>query len=357
MGSAYVAISPATRRCRRTPGGLPVGLASDAAYLGEDLAAAFLSILAVPPAVARISGIDEWRVASLAHLVERDDLSFVSVWSPTFFLDLIESLRDVADAVARRVGPPARSRMADALRPSELDTARLWPRLALISCWADASSQAFARRLAALFPHAVIEPKGLFATEAAITLPWAGRDGAVPALTSTFIEFVDVGGRPLLAHDLSAGESYRVVITTPSGLYRYDTGDQLRCIGHDGAAPRLVFEGRAALVSDLVGEKLHDAFVSGILARLPVPAALVPRSEPKPHYELWLDGAADPAAMSDAVDAGLRRNPQYAYARDIGQLGPIELIPKTGFSLQRHRDLAIAGRRMGDLKHVSLRVA
>lgn len=73
------------------------------------------------------------------------------------------------------------------------------------------------------------------------------------------------------------------MITTAGGLYRYDLGDQIRCIGHQGATPRLVFEGRAGLVSDLVGEKLNEAFVAGVIARLPVAATLVPIAEPKPR--------------------------------------------------------------------------
>ena len=43
--------------------------------------------------------------------------------------------------------------------------------------------------------------------------------------------------RRRLCDELRDGADYRVVMTTPGGLYRYDLGDRLRCHGHvDGAA-------------------------------------------------------------------------------------------------------------------------
>ena len=354
-GGAYVSISPAARRPRATPAGIPIGLATEAAYLGDDLIGAFLSILAVPPDVAAILDVDDWRIATLAHLVEREDLSFVSVWSPTFFLELIEALPGVADKLASRLSPMARRRLTQALNRAPLDTTRLWPRLDAISCWADGSSRIFAARLAALCPQAAIEPKGLFATEAAITLPWRGGVGAIPALTSTFVEFIGDDGAPALAHELQLGAAYRVVVTTPGGLYRYDMGDLVRCVGHEGPVARLVFEGRTSLVSDLVGEKLEEAFVAGALGNINVAAVLVPNLDSKPHYELWLDGdCVETEEAGRRVESALRTNAQYAHARDIGQLGALVAVLKPGIFARRNHDRAMAGARMGDMKHASL---
>jgi GH3 auxin-responsive promoter len=319
-GSTYVSISPATRQTRQTPGGITIGLGSDAAYLGEDLVEAFISLLAVPPDVAAIPDIDDWRVATLAHLVMHDDLSFVSVWSPTFLLELVEALPALADKVAARINAEGRRRLAAALGAPGIDTSLLWPRLDTISCWADGSSSVFARELAELCPRTAIEPKGLIATEAAMTVPWGGEAGSIPALTST---------------------------------YRYDMGDRVCCIGHTGNVPRLVFEGRASLISDMVGEKLDEAFVASVLSRLSVPAVLVPKIQPKPYYELWLDSTRAETAVPN-VEAGLRCNSQYAYARDIGQLGPLVQILKPGFCSLKTAQRANSGQRLGDVKHIAL---
>lgn len=354
-GSAYVAISPATRQPRRTAGGIAVGLDSDAAYLGDDLAAAFVSILAVPPDVGGLRDMRAWRIATLAHLVERHDLSFVSVWSPTFFLDLIEALPGLADSLAARLSPAARQRLARALAGGHIATPVLWPQLAAISCWTEAGSRGFARRLQALCPHAAMEPKGLLATEAAITLPWGEGPGCVPALTSTFIECIDAAGQPWLAHELQDNTSYTIAITTHGGLYRYAMGDRVRCVSVRDGCPRLVFEGRATLVSDMVGEKLEEAFVASVLNTLGVIAALAPEANHKPHYELWLDDESpEHAALARAVDAALRANPQYAYARDLGQLGPVIAIHRPAFQAHRSQARLAAGHRLGDLKPVCL---
>ncbi len=354
VGKSYVSISPATRQPRVTAGGIPVGLASEAAYLGDDLVGAFLSILAVPPEVAAISDVGEWRLATLAALIECDDLSFVSVWSPTFFLDLIEAIAANEAALLPKLSSAARIRLAAFVQDGGKDTSSLWPRLDTISAWNDGSSALFATRLAALCPQAQVEPKGLFATEAAITLPWGGKAGCVPALTSTFVEFVDHLGNAHLSHELDKGVDYKVVITMPGGLYRYDMGDLVRCAGHEATVARLVFVGRAGLTSDMVGEKLDEAFVARALLVLPCIAALAPKSLPKPHYELWLDAASADPAFASSVEAALCVNPQYAYARKIGQLGPLVPLLKPGFVTALHATRAGAGKRLGDLKHSSL---
>jgi hypothetical protein len=354
-GPAYVSTSPATRPVRKLGSGIPIGLPSEATYLGADLVPVFVSLFAVPPDVATIPNVSAWRIATLRHLVEREDLSFVSIWSPTFFLELIDALPQIADDLSRLLGATARRRLAEATRGGRVDTAMLWPKLDTISCWADGSSSGFAARLATRCPQAVIEPKGLLATEAAITLPWRDGRGAVPALTSALVEFVDAAGVPLLSHEISVNADYRVVITTAGGLYRYDMGDLVRCVDRVANAPRLTFLGRAALVSDMVGEKLEEAFVAGVFADLDLVAALVPRSGLVPHYELWLDDPArEPKATAGAVEARLRANPQYAYARDLHQLGPLAVLHKPGFSARRNEARATAGARLGDLKHTAI---
>ncbi len=358
-GKTYVSISPATRRQMFSPAGIPIGLASEAAYLGEDLVGPFLSILVVAPEIATISDVHSWRIATLSGLISCADLSFVSVWSPTFFLGLIEAIADNVREIEPQLDRAAKARLGAFKQSGGTDTSILWPRLDTISCWNDASSAIFAARLATLCPQATIEPKGLLATEAAITIPFAGKScdgtlGCLPALTSTFLEFIDDNGVSHLADELTVGAGYRVVVTTPGGLYRYDMGDRVLCVGHHGLVARLVFQGRAGLVSDMVGEKLDEAFVTQVLAMLPCAAALLPRAVPKACYELWLDTDVDLHPLSALVETRLCQNPQYAYARKIGQLGPLIALSKPDFVAARQEARLKTGARLGDMKHASL---
>jgi hypothetical protein len=359
-GRAYVAISPVARAPRVTDGGIPIGLPSEGAYLGDDLAQAFACVLAVPVDVAQVCDIDHWRFLTLRHLLAASDLTFISVWSPTFLIGLMEALPALAEPLLKAMSDggadPERTRVLDmALSRRSVDTQLLWPRLATVSAWADGASRPYAQRLQEMFPHAQLQPKGLLATEGAVTVPWRG--GAVPALTSAFLEFIDDAGRSLLCDELRVGASYRIVVTTPGGLYRYDLGDRVACHGYTDAVPRLEFIGRAGAATDIVGEKLSEDFVTAALDRIGGGACLAARATQTPFYELLIDAADDQSSSQDnfapqaaLVEQRLRANPQYAYARTLGQLGPV--APRAVFRLlDRHtRFQARRGCRLADIK-------
>jgi GH3 auxin-responsive promoter len=337
-GRFYATISPATRAPEVTASGLPIGLGSDAAYLGDDLARHLLGLIANP---------DEWRIATLAALIEAEDLTFISLWSPTFLLALIDALPECAEAVTARLSPPACARLTAAMAGGALNAALLWPMLACISCWTDGASAAFARALGERFPQAAIDPKGVLATEAPITITHGPDAARLPALTQCVTEFIDADGAPHLCDALSAGATYRAVITTRGGLYRYDIGDLFVCRTIAGGVPELEFAGRARLTCDLVGEKLEDGFVAQVLAGLP--AVLAPRGDAR-GYELLVD-AGHPAPIDcGAIERGLAANPQYAYARKIGQLEPLGLRVIANLAGTLIVRGIAAGRVMGDIK-------
>src|SRR4029077_4257196 len=68
-GRAYVSISPVLRAPRSTSAGIPIGQGSDAAYLGPGLAEAFVSTLAVTPAIAASATFEDWQIATLSQLI------------------------------------------------------------------------------------------------------------------------------------------------------------------------------------------------------------------------------------------------------------------------------------------------
>jgi hypothetical protein len=132
-------------------------------------------------------------------------------------------------------------------------------------------------------------------------------------------------------------------------------GDQFRCRSWRDGIADLQFLGRAGVISDLVGEKLSDAFVAEVLAPLPMGASLVPVREPKPHYQLWID-ATEPLTpeVTASIEQRLTANPQYAYARELGQLRDLEVVYAPGFPQYRARLLAAQGGRLGDAKSCAL---
>jgi hypothetical protein len=328
QGRAYVALSPVARVPGATAGGIPIGLPSEGAYLGADLAYAFAAVLAVPVGVAQVRDVAHWRFLTLRHLLAAHDLTFISVWSPTFLIALVEALPALAEPLLKSIGEAdlERARLIEtALARRPIDTEMIWPRLATVSAWADGASRSYALKLQEMFPHAPLQPKGLLATEGAVTIPRRGSPHPAPALLSAFLEFIDDDGDAFTCDELTEGATYRAVMTTPGGLYRYDLGDRLTCRGHVNGLPRLEFIGRA-VSTDIVGEKLSEDFVAEALDRVGAGACLAARATGAPFYELLVDArhGADLAQHAAMVEKCLHANPQYAYARALGQLGPVK---------------------------------
>jgi hypothetical protein len=347
-GAAYWAISPAARAPETTSGGVPVGL-PDGAYLGAEAGAAFSALSAVPASVGGLRSVAEWRLATLAGLLNRPDLELISIWSPTFLLALLDAVAPHARELRPRLDAGARVRLDTFLWGG--DASVLWPELKLVSAWADASSRPFWDELRARLPGAAFQAKGLLATEGVVAVPdRAGRP--VLAADSGFYEFLDENGAARFAHELAAGARCEVVTTTSGGLYRYRTGDRVVCEGKTQGLPILRFVGRAGLTSDLVGEKLSEDFVGACLDEVPGFRMLVPVVAPRPGYALVVDAGArlDSAAVLARAESRLSANPQYAYARRLGQLDALALRAVRA-PLERYLARAAApGVRLGDVK-------
>jgi hypothetical protein len=366
-GTAYWSISPAGRAPRRTVGGIPIGLENDLLYLGENVAAEIAATLCVPPHVAGIREFEHWRLTTCLHLVSDPRLALISVWSPTFLLQLLEFMAAQSTLIAANIERGFEGRAPDPARAAQVsrhlsrstpDFGALWPGLRLVSVWTHGTSAPFAARLAEALPHATMQGKGLLATESLVSIPLRELEWPVLAVESAYIELLDSSGHARPATDAEAGEEYEVLITNESGLYRYAIGDRVRVHGFAGRAPLLEFLGRTGVSTDLVGEKLTEEFVARILASLIVEFAALAPNRMGAGYALLLDArfvtqtAADDLAQR--CDMELRANPQYAYARDLGQLAPVRAVrcpdPLGRFLAARQR----AGQKLGDIKPPAL---
>jgi hypothetical protein len=203
-----------------------------------------------------------------------------------------------------------------------------------------------------------IQGKGLLSTEGVVSIPLCAHpEGCAPALTSHYLEFTASGAdRPLRVHELEPGERYGVLLTTGGGLYRYATHDLVAVTGRIGPTPLLTFAGKADHVSDLFGEKIDAMHVEAILADLAPGAAfalLAPEEEPPPRYVLFIEGST---ILPDAavLDARLRENPHYAYCRDLGQLGPAEVVAVRDGAKLYLAGCEALGQRAGNIKPAAL---
>ena len=394
-GRAYWSITPPARSRATTAGGIPIGLGDDTEYFGPLARWALRRLLVTPPELAAVDDMAASRYVTLRFLLDADDLTFVSVWNPSFLTLLVGAVdgwagpllediargtvtppsplpRALAARMRRRLAPrPERARELSRLlgRPGRLRTEEVWPRLGVVSCWTSASAARFVPELQAAFPGVEIQGKGLLATEGVVSIPLVGHPGGAIAVTSHFYEFVDrdvPGGRPRLVHEIEPGRVYSVVLTTSGGLYRYALGDLVTVVGRVGLTPLVEFVGRSGLVSDLCGEKLDDTHVARTLesaaARLGVRCAflmLAPEVAAPPYYALFAEAPdlADVvlARLAAEIDAALGENPSYGDCRRLGQLGAVRAfrVPGEGSAAYLRRCTGL-GQRAGAVKPATL---
>jgi GH3 auxin-responsive promoter len=383
-GTAYWSITPLALEEERTTGPVRVGFQEDVEYLGGFWSRMVNATLAVPGAVRYVCDPEGFRYVTLLFLLWRRDLSLISVWHPSFLTLLVGTLPDFWDSLLQDIEhgtltPPApiptpaqRALTADLVpglrRAAELKRltpdvpTRIWPGLGLISCWGDAHAALSVPELARAFPEVEIQPKGLLATEGFVTIPFARRWPI--AIRSHFFEFLpENGGDPRFAWELEDGGIYSVVLTTGGGLYRYRLQDRVCVEGFVEETPSLRFLGKEGHVSDLRGEKLHESFVAGALARAFEKAGiatrfamLAPAEEGPAGYVLYLETEkSPPTGLAEVLDEELSANPNYRLCRTLGQLAAarIGLVERDAFAryLEHWRK---CGQRLGDLKPLAL---
>jgi hypothetical protein len=336
----------------------------------------------VPSWVTYTDSSEDSLFATICFLAAADDLTVMSVWSPTFALNLLELLAEQRAAIVEvletgrwdqahahlRTAAPRSLRGAQILRSwdGRQDPAffqELWPLLALVSAWDTSTSARWAARLVTLLPQASFQGKGLWATEGVVTIPY--QDQYPLAVRSHYFEFVDLDTqKPCFAWELRRGQAVRPLLTTASGFLRYALKDRLVVRGFLGTTACFEFMGRIDDV-DMVGEKMSpeaarvalDAIAGGEACRPITLLAVTPRADgvgdaDKPRYVALCEG---PSASQDdgraaLLEQSLRAAFHYNLARDLGQLAPARVITAVDARRLYHEIGVARGMVMGNIK-------
>jgi GH3 auxin-responsive promoter len=355
-GSVYFCVSP---QLGTIPTNNLTGLADDSEYLDGWLRWFLKPFLVTVPGINRWSAVDFKHQLCLA-LLAAENLEIISIWSPSFLtvhLDYIQTHRDrFSQELAGKISVGRSQFLTEPIIP----WSQLWPQLKLISCWDSASAADRADHLRSIFPHVLVQGKGLLATEAPMTIPLLAAQGCVPVLDQVFFEFADTEQHILKLHELEVGAVYEMIISQMGGLYRYRIGDRVRVSHFYLNTPCLEFVGRDRTISDLVGEKLQAAFVQDAITSLGGLGAsfqsLVPAQHPHDHYVLLLD-RTDWAVTEivDRLEEALCRSPQYCHARQLGQLATLEVLVSPRIPemvvMAKQNTLQQSHLKWGDIKH------
>jgi hypothetical protein len=304
-----------------------------------------------PQEIALAETSDDSLFATIAYLAADESLGFISVWSPTFGLGLLENMsawrQELAEALARGKWGARQARMAGLPCPQSARAAhllgnwdgrlspaffgQLWPQLAVLSAWDTAAAAPWARKLKALLPQASFQGKGLWATEGVVTFPFDGRYPL--AYLSHFYEFADANdGKVFAPWQLREGQEVIPIMTTGSGFARYQMSDVIRVESPLGQVPCFTFLGRNDGV-DLVGEKTSATTAQMVQDSLQLdgalPVTLLALDEARQHapgYVLLVECAPEAPrealqrSLAEQVERALQANFHYKLARELGQL-------------------------------------
>jgi hypothetical protein len=392
-GRHYWSLSPSTRVPDPRPSAVPIGFGDDADYLSSFQRRMARRLFVVPFEITQVQDAAAFEYLTLLFMLRERNLRLISVWHPSFLtilLDrlahehaaLIESIRAGRIPALLDIPAPLRAALEKQLAPDrkradELARVRwddpafplqVWPRMQIISCWTEGHSAPWVERLATLFPSALIQGKGLTATEGIVSVPLGRAGRRVCAVRSHYFEFIEPGSdRTRRAWELEHGRSYSVVLTCGNGLTRYRLHDTVTVTGFFGQAPCFAFTGRDNAVSDLVGEKVHLTHVEealraaehryGMLFRF---AMVAPLKKPAECcYVLYVQAPEctmpDWAEMAGFVENELSRNYHYLHARRQSQLQPLRIFVVKGEAFLAYRAHLLArGASAGDIKQLAL---
>lgn len=290
----------------------------------------------------------------LRMALARPELSAIVAYNPSTLVLLFENARaqweqlvrdvregtlsvDVEDDVREAVAPllvPDPQR-ADALAAlCDAGPRAWWPKLAVIVCWKGGALGFYLRELERWTGDLPVRDLGVLASEAVLTIPVDDVTAGGVLLPDTgFFEFIpERSTTPLCAWELEVGRSYRVIVTTHGGLYRYDLGDIVRVERKHFDMPVLSFLHRAGRVYSFTGEKLTELQVT-----LAVRAAAdrqrvaltsftaVPVWNRPPRYDVFVEGESELDAT--LIDEQLcAANIEYASKRESGRLGAAGVV-------------------------------
>lgn len=344
-GKAYWMITPPFQE-EEESSQIPVGFEDDGEYLGA-VGKRIMERIMVTPKITPGMSTEEFSNTTLVALLQEPDLRLISIWNPSLLVRLLDYLAENTSEILRKL--PEKRKQIVLKAVEERTYEGLWERLGMISCWADASAEGDAKKLAALFPHTVLQPKGLLSTECMVSFPTKeslSHGGMLPAFAGTYLEFRQEE-RIYSLEEIEEDAVYEVITTTGGGLYRYRSGDLVRVTGRLRGIPLLRFESRTQTV-DLVGEKLTPGFVEAVFADLAGFYLLTPEEK---GYVLFTSAEITPA---DA-DARLLENHHYRLARRLGQLKAVRVFRITGDAPTQYLENCVRhGQRLGDIKPVHL---
>ncbi len=378
----------------KTAGGIPYGSLSGQVYLQSP--SSLRRRYALPFEIARIADPESKQYAAM-RLAAVQNVTFLFSTNAATVLSMVETaerrreemLRDIHDGTlsanlalpdgvrdvleslcnANPEGARRLEKCAEAhggrLRPMDY-----WPDCAVLGCWLGSTVGLQAKLLPDWFgPSMRVRDVGLAASEGVFTLPTEDNQPFGPLTVDTsFYEFIPIEEEHqpepsvLTAEQLEVGREYVLVVTTTSGLYRYNINDVVRVVGHFHETPMLEFSRKGGDSTNLAGEKLNIVQIMAALEAAQKASGVVVRHfrvqadtaefRYRFHVELENPSSMNCSLLEEALESSLREaNHYYALWIAEKQLKPLLVCPmKPGWFDRYVADAMARGARHGQFK-------
>jgi len=299
----------------------------------------------------------ELKMRALARIALGSRLSHIQTANPLTILNLCRAIERDSEPIIREiydgtisapVSEKTKRRMKkDKLRARELENLlddgkftpeNFWPDLALIGCWTGGTQYLFLDKLKKKFGNVPFRDIGLLASEGRMTIPLRdSTSSGVLDISGGFFEFIpesqidDKNPRVLGASQLELGENYFILLTTRSGLYRYNILDLVKVEGYSNKTPKLAFLSKGKLISNITGEKLSEhqiveAYRKTRAEGMPDEFILYPRmnEEDTPKYVFLSTFRPGKDFLEEFDNALMEGNSEYSSRRKGGKLEGVE---------------------------------
>ena len=399
VGGVFSMVSPAVQGY--SPAGIPYGSSSGKQYQNQSIPIRMLH--AVPYNVCSIRDSASKYYVMLAFSLG-SDLRVVNSVNPSTLVMLAKVMQEHAEGLIEDIkegslrnapalsvqeqnefesifkARPSRARELREIFRSEgcLVPGSVWKNIRSINTWQGGNALFYLAEVGRLWGDAPQRCLGLRATEGTFTIPLADFSSAgVLAVGGHFMEFVeDTGDKELsadtatlLAHELEVGKRYRLIVTTSSGLYRYDLADIIEVCGMRKNTPEVAFLHKAGGVISVTGEKVSTDQVVEVMVNICKEVALdivdftltFEMNNGIAGYLLMLEinGSYNHIMLENFIykfDVELKKvNIEYCDKRDSGRLvmPKIQLLKKGSYKRYRQR-LVEMGKPDGQIKPLHL---
>ena len=389
-------VSPANEGTRAS--GIPFGSASGLIY--KTMPKIIRGKYVLPAEVFEIKDYDTKYYTIMRLALAQKDITYLASANPSTFHRLLEVMNSQQDlllhdiksgtiAFLDKMKPAIASTLKQSVKPNpkratelaeifgsieSVGFSQVWPYLKIVTTWTGGSCGIALSSLLPKLPRdAKVVELGYMSSEfrGTITIDLATNAG-LPTLRENFFEFVEKEKWEqndklfLTIEELEQGQEYYLVVTTKSGLYRYNMNDIVTVTGKFQNTPTLKFVQKGKGVTNITGEKLYESQV--ILAMQKAEQTFgchfrfyqMLANQAFSGYELYFELGDKTAIADNKISAYLDEqlgllNLEYQVKRESNRLKPVNAFSLRQGTFERFKTACLQeGQREGQFKTIVL---